>query len=64
LEFLVKRGILPDIDKACAEKVVSIIDSFKKVDYSSRLGALLEPIERKYYTERNFTILKEALKNL
>jgi len=64
LEFLVKRGISIELGVKERAGAIEIIDNFKKVDYSSKLGALLEPAERKYYIAKNFTILKEALKSL
>jgi len=37
--------------------MVKIIEKLTKNDYSVKLGSVLEPDKRKYYKEKNFTVL-------
>ena len=61
MEFLVKRGILPQAPSDKLQKILKGIDSFKKRDYSVKLGSLLEAKERQYYLRENFKVLKRVL---
>jgi len=58
IEFLLKKGIKPNIDGNTAKDIIKGIDKFTKNDYKIKLGSILEPEERKYYNEANFRILK------
>jgi len=58
IEFLYKRGIPLDAEKETLIALQKGIDSLTKNDYSVKLGSLLESGQRKYYKEKNFTILK------
>ena len=61
IEFLIKRGIKPAASPAEAEKILRVIESFTKKDYTVKLGSLLEPADRGYYSAENFKIIKSAL---
>ena len=61
IEFLLKKGIAMDISPEILNRILKGIDSFKKQDYSVKLGSLLENDQRKYYTSENFKILKMNL---
>lgn len=62
MEFLLRRGIKVG---APAEKLGAIVKGIKALkvnDYKVKLGSLLEPKQRKYYLERNFSILLMEIK--
>lgn len=63
MEFMVKRGVAPAAEAEVLEKLLQRINAFSKIDYSSRLGSLLEPEKRSYYREQNFRILKNAIQD-
>lgn len=63
IEFMVKRGIPLQAKTEVLEKIRQRINRFTKVDYSSKLGSLLEPEKRAYYREQNFRILKTAIQD-
>ena len=63
LEFLVKRGLQLAGEKITLENILNRIDAFKKTDYTSKLGSLIEPDMRPYYRDQNFRILKAAVKD-
>ncbi|NWF76215.1 MAG: nucleotidyl transferase AbiEii/AbiGii toxin family protein [Nitrospirae bacterium] len=62
MEFLLKKGIEIDASPQTLKKIIKIIDSLTKKDYTVKLGSLLEETERKYYITENFKILKSAIK--
>lgn len=62
LEFLLKKEIPLDASVQVLEKVLRVIRSLTKKDYSVKLGSLLEARERKYYSTENFKILEAAIK--
>lgn len=64
MEFLVKRGIRPPGDPKIAAGVLARLETFRKVDYTTKLGSLLEPGMRAYYLEKNFRILAGALREV
>lgn len=64
LEFLVKRGLQLSGEKTMAEDILKRIDAFKKTDYTSKLGSLIEPEKRPYYRDHNFRILKAAIETV
>ena len=61
LEFLVKKGIIPDDPMQAKQKALKVIEGFTSKDYQVKLGSLLGHAERKYYIKENFKILKQAL---
>jgi len=61
IEFLFKRGIELPSDTVILQGVSNAIDAFKKIDYTVKLGSLLEENQRRYYVSENFKILKAEL---
>lgn len=61
IEFLIKKGVALDLPDDVLKSVLNGINSFAKKDYRVKLGQLLEPNERRYYTAENFKILKAAI---
>ena len=62
IEFLFKRGIQLPNDRESLQGILTEIQKLKKTDYTSKLGAVLEGEQRKYYVEENFKILKLAIR--
>lgn len=62
IEFLLKKGIRLSATKQGLNKILSLINSLDKKDYSVKLGSLLESEQRKYYLTENFKIVKAAIK--
>ncbi len=61
IEFLLKKGVKI---KASSEEIRSLLKAIsllKKSDYLVKLGSILEPDNRKYYTSENFKILVSKL---
>ena len=61
IEFLFKRGIPIEAEKENLRAILDGIDKLTKNDYSVKLGSLLEMNQRKYYSEKNFIILKRQI---
>lgn len=61
IEFLLKRGIQIKEEPEILKKLIKGIEGLTKIDYTVKLGSLLEISQRKYYTENNFIILKRYL---
>lgn len=57
IEFLLKRGIEIKATKEELKEMLKIIKSFKKSDYTVKLGSALEAEDRRYYVKENFKIL-------
>lgn len=63
IEFLLKKGIsLPDSKPICAQ-ILKKLELLQKQDYKVKLGSLLEPKDRVYYSSENFKIIKMAIKD-
>ena len=62
MEFLVKKGILPDVAPETLREILRRIDLLTPRDYSVKLGSLLEAETRSFYRQKNFAILKAALR--
>lgn len=62
MEFLVKKGVAITASPETRKRAQAVIASFTRKDYTSKLGALLEENDRKYYSSENFKILLSALK--
>jgi predicted nucleotidyltransferase component of viral defense system len=62
MEFLLKKGIDIEASPQTLRKIIKMINSFTKKDYTVKLGSLLEETERKYYITENFKILKSVIK--
>ncbi|MDD5258530.1 MAG: nucleotidyl transferase AbiEii/AbiGii toxin family protein [bacterium] len=57
MEFILKKGIavIAPVDELKA--LIRGIEELQKNDYAVKLGSLLDPGQRKYYQEKNFSIL-------
>ncbi|MFN3407096.1 MAG: nucleotidyl transferase AbiEii/AbiGii toxin family protein [Caldimicrobium sp.] len=64
IEFLLKKGIELKATKDELKKLLEIVSSFKKTDYTVKLGSILEPEDRKYYCRENFKFLTTKIKDL
>ncbi|MFN3479895.1 MAG: nucleotidyl transferase AbiEii/AbiGii toxin family protein [Thermodesulfovibrionales bacterium] len=62
IEFLVKKGIKLKATKDELKKLIDTVSSLNKTDYTVKLGSVLEPEDRKYYSKENFNILLMKLK--
>jgi predicted nucleotidyltransferase component of viral defense system len=62
IEFLLKKGIDLDAQYERLSAILKLIDSFKKKDYTVKLGSIIEQDQRRYYVNENFKILKMAIK--
>ncbi len=63
LEFLLKKGVAVTATAEELKALVKGIEELQRNDYAVKLGSLLEPGQRKYYQEKNFTILTRQLKD-
>ncbi|MEX1014887.1 MAG: nucleotidyl transferase AbiEii/AbiGii toxin family protein [Candidatus Paceibacterota bacterium] len=61
IEFLLTRGVALAAAKEELQSMLSLIDSFMEKDYKVILGSILEETDRRYYSERNFRLLKEEI---
>ena len=61
LEFLVRKGIEPDLDDTEKQAVVTRLKGFKKRDFDVKLGSILTPELRDYYRVNRFAFLEEKL---
>lgn len=61
IEFLLMRGVNLPADKDKLQKVLSIINNFKELDYKVMLGSILDEKDRKFYIQNKFSFLKEEL---
>jgi predicted nucleotidyltransferase component of viral defense system len=57
LEFLLKKGVAVTAPAEELKAILKGIEGLKRNDYAVKLGSLLEPGQRKYYLEKNFSIL-------
>ena len=63
MEFLVKKGIVPDGAPETLREILRRIDLLTPSDYSVKLGSLLEAETRSFYRQKNFAILRAALQS-
>jgi predicted nucleotidyltransferase component of viral defense system len=62
IEFLLRKGIdLPQMDRNKINSIRNRLNSFRKTDFTVKLGSLLEEEMRTYYTEKGFRYLLEKL---
>lgn len=61
IEFLLRKGIKPDLSKGKKEQLLKIIKSFKLRDFKVSLGSLLDPDMRQYYVKNGFSYLESRL---
>lgn len=64
IEFLLKRGTPLLASRSKAVKLKKVISEFTKTDFSVKLGSLLDPDMRKYYTENGFSFILERLSSI
>ena len=61
LEFLVRKGIEPDLDEEEKKLLVRRLKGFKKKDFDVKLGSIVLPDLREYYRVNRFRFLEEKL---
>jgi hypothetical protein len=61
LEFLVRKGIEPDLKEEEKQAVMGRLKRFKKNDFDVKLGSILAPELREYYRLNRFAFLEEKL---
>lgn len=61
LEFLYRKGALPDISLTERRAMLDTINGLSRQDYQVKLGSLLEEPYRTYYRRENFKILRSWL---
>ncbi len=49
-------------DKNTLKRLLKQIEKLSKLDYTVKLGSILEDVDRKFYIEENFKFLKTAIK--
>lgn len=62
MEFLLRHGIKVEAPVTKLRAIVKGIEALQVNDYKVKLGSLLEPEERKYYQDRNFSVLLMEIK--
>lgn len=62
MEFLLKKGVTLNAPVEVLERMIKVVRSFKRQDYTVKLGSLLEERERRYYSLENFKIFELAIK--
>jgi predicted nucleotidyltransferase component of viral defense system len=61
LEFLLKRGVTPELDAGSAARLLERASGFKTRDFRVTLGSVLEPADRAYYAANGFAYLCSRL---
>ena len=61
LEFLIRKGIKVEVSNAVNAQIKTKIAGFKKKDFATTLGSLLDSKARDYYTENGFKFLLSQL---
>lgn len=61
LEFLVRKGVEPDLNDEEKKTIISRLRSFKKRDFDVKLGSIILPELREYYRVSRFRFLEEKL---
>jgi len=61
LEFLLRKGIHPDLEPDTVKSMLSRLQGLKKHDFDVKLGSLLMPELRDYYRVHGFSFLTEKL---
>ena len=61
MEFMFKKGIGLEAEKNVLQKILDTMDGLTRKDYDVKLGSLLQEDQRKYYREKNFSILRAAI---
>jgi len=61
LEFLLRKGIEPEISDEERKAVMKRLKGFKKKDFDVKLGSIVLPDLREYYRANRFAFLEEKL---
>jgi predicted nucleotidyltransferase component of viral defense system len=61
IEFLIKKGVVLNIDEKTKSEVKSKIEMFQKKDFDVSLGSLLSTEDRRYYSNNGFKVLYSKL---
>jgi predicted nucleotidyltransferase component of viral defense system len=61
LEFLIRKGIEPDLIEKEGKAVLKRLKEFKKRDIDVKLGSIILPELREYYRANRFALLEEKL---
>jgi predicted nucleotidyltransferase component of viral defense system len=61
LEFLLRKGIEPELSDEERKSVTSQLKGFKKKDFDVKLGSIVLPDLREYYRVNRFAFLEEKL---
>jgi len=61
LEFLVRKGVAPNLSEKQRGNVVQRLKAFKRKDFEVKLGSILLPEMRDYYKQQGFAHLEEKL---
>jgi predicted nucleotidyltransferase component of viral defense system len=61
LEFLLRKGVEPDLSDEEKKAVVRRLRGFKKRDFDVKLGSIILPDLREYYRTNRFAFLEEKL---
>ena len=61
LEFLLRKGIEPELGDEERKEVMSRVKGFKTNDFNVKLGSIVLPDLREYYRVNRFAFLKEKL---
>jgi len=61
LEFLVRRGVSLDITDEQKRRILLILRGFSKREIDLKLGSILQPDLRAYYSQKGFAYLQEKL---
>ncbi|MBU2621843.1 MAG: nucleotidyl transferase AbiEii/AbiGii toxin family protein [Proteobacteria bacterium] len=62
LEFLLRKGIQPDLEPDTIKSLLSRLQKLKKHDFDVKLGSLLMPELRDYYRVHGFSFLTERFR--
>jgi len=61
LEFLLRKGIQPDLSEEERKTLLRRLKGFKKKDFDVKLGSIILPDLREYYRVNQFAFLEEKL---
>jgi hypothetical protein len=61
IEFLVRKGIEPDLGDEEKKAVLRRLRGFNKKNFNVKLGSILAPELREYYKANRFAFLEEKL---
>jgi hypothetical protein len=61
LEFIIRKGLEPDLSIEERNAVMKRLKGFKKKDFDVKLGSIILPDLREYYRVNRFSYLEEKL---